>query len=79
MAVAERASVPFYNVNIATASSFPIYEGSITPIKELSKGVIIIEDTSDAEDDTSMKLAEQENRDGKTWNFKVKNGSFSLF
>jgi len=98
--VSERVGVPFHNVNIAAASSFPIQEGSINPIKELTKQGLsyvdekevdnkrahklvipfqkkqkvdndeVMKEGAEDPDEVAQKQAEQENRDGKTWNFK---------
>jgi len=88
LAISQRAGIPFHNINLATASSFPVYEGTIIPIKDLTKqglGNTVEEKekkqkvdneemkegiTSEDPDELAQKQAEQENREGKTWNFK---------
>jgi len=37
VSISQRVGVPWFNLNVATASSFPIYEGTINPIKDLVK------------------------------------------
>jgi len=79
--VARRGGVPFHNVNVATATNYPILEGHITPIKEHTKNHSeMVSNTQDSEmdgsseedpDERAAKLAAQENRDSKTYNFKA--------
>jgi len=47
MLVAQRAGLPFHNINVAASSNFPILEGYITPIRDLVK---------QAGEDTSVPL-----------------------
>jgi len=78
VAVAKRVGVPFQNVNIATSSNFPILDGYITPIKDHTKSNADLKQAElsptamdEDPDEIAQKLAEKENRDAKSFNFKA--------
>lgn len=84
--IAQRVGLPYWNINVATSSNFPILEGYITPIRDLVKAggedISIplkinketnggdVEMTDEDPEEQAMRLAAQENTGDRTFNFK---------